>query len=754
MSALPARTAVPAMWVLDSLPQLIARRLDAAVSGFCASNPVSAVALIVLSHGQARAVAAAGYAEFSSETIEALAMRLLDDQPTEPIILRPAEVPEFRFSSDEAPFAVLHPVFAHHLLCGAVLLEAKPETDIATLGRAVPDAGTFWSEFLNEIGLYWQLAVCEHRLVESGRELEAARSAVERLTETVEQADRDRERFVANVNYVLRAPLTAILGYCEVLQDTTYGALNSTQADFLQQIETGGQDLLRVVDDLMSLSRLERGNEPLDVREFDIERLFESLEATFTPVANRRGVKFIVTPDPACELIVGDEERLREGLSHLLDNAFKFTSPGGTVWLTGEVVYAPGNLQNLEIAVQDTGISVGADQRQRVYQALLQSPTSAVAPGLDVGLAIASRVVSLHGSRVSLETESDTGCRVSFLLPHRHSAQARFRPMVAILESSSEIGELLKLVLEGEGIEVVVPAVAEASIEQLYATQLEGAAWRLPDVIVLDAALPRGDGFELCRIIKQRESTRHIPVVMLTVSPETTEKLRGLEVGATDVLTKPVNRKELVARVKALVSQKREFETMLKAYNSARHRAITDGLTGLFNHGYFVEKMSRQAEVVRRDGQPMSVILFDVDRFKHYNDTNGHEAGNGLLKDLARVMGRCFRRSDFLARYGGEEFVILLPNTPKNQAAVLAERLRKRVAEHPFTGREGQPGGKLTVSLGVAAMPNDADDPKDLLELADRALYRAKESGRNRVCVVETGSDGKPKNSGHWKVSG
>jgi diguanylate cyclase (GGDEF)-like protein len=276
----------------------------------------------------------------------------------------------------------------------------------------------------------------------------------------------------------------------------------------------------------------------------------------------------------------------------------------------------------------------------------------------------------------------------------------------------------------------------------------------LPDVIVLDAALPRGDGFELCRIIKQRESTRHIPVVMLTVSPETTEKLRGLEVGATDVLTKPVNRKELVARVKALVSQKREFETMLKAYNSARHRAITDGLTGLFNHGYFVEKMNRQAEVVRRDGQPMSVILFDVDRFKHYNDTNGHEAGNGLLKDLARVMGRCFRRSDFLARYGGEEFVILLPNTPKNQAAVLAERLRKRVAEHPFAGREGQPGGKLTVSLGVAAMPNDADDPKDLLELADRALYRAKESGRNRVCVVETGSDGKPKNSGHWKVSG
>jgi diguanylate cyclase (GGDEF)-like protein len=743
------------MWVTDTLSQSTVRRLDAALAGLCAASPISAAALAVFSLGQACVVGAAGYAEFAAETIESMLLRVLDDQPVDPVVVIPADVPDFRFSSDDAPFALAYPIYARHLLCGAVLLEARPDTDADTLVRAIRDAETFWSEFLNEIGLCWQLAECELRLAEANRDLEATRGAVERLTEAVEQADRDKERFVANVNYELRAPLTAILGYCEVLQDTAYGSFNSTQADFLQQIETGGQDLLRVVDDLLSLSRLERSNEPLDVREFDIGRLFESIEATFAPVANRRGVKLMVTPDPACELIVGDEERLREALTHLLDNAFKFTSAGGTVWLTGEVVYASGSVQNLEIAVQDTGASVAAEQRQRVYQALTQSGTAAVAtPGLDVGLAIANRVISLHGSRVSLESESETGCRVSFLMPHRHSAQARFRPMVAILESSSEISELLKLVLEGEGIEVVVPMVADASIEQLYATQLEGAAWRLPDVIVLDAALPRGDGFELCRIIKQRETTRHIPVVMLTVSPETTEKLRGLEVGATDVLTKPVNRKELVARVKALVSQKREFETMLKAYNSARHRAITDGLTGLFNHGYFVEKLTRQAEVVRRDGQPMSVILFDVDRFKHYNDTNGHEAGNGLLKELARVMGRCFRRSDFLARYGGEEFVILLPNTPKNQAAVLAERLRKRVAEHPFAGRETQPGGKLTVSLGVAAMPADVNDPKDLLELADRALYRAKESGRNRVCVVETGEDGKPKNSGYWKVSG
>ncbi|MFQ3639384.1 MAG: GGDEF domain-containing protein [Chloracidobacterium sp.] len=179
---------------------------------------------------------------------------------------------------------------------------------------------------------------------------------------------------------------------------------------------------------------------------------------------------------------------------------------------------------------------------------------------------------------------------------------------------------------------------------------------------------------------------------------------------------------------------------------------MTDGLTGLFNHAYFMEKLARKSELVERNGQMLSIIMLDVDRFKHFNDTNGHEAGNELLRDLSRLMERCFRRSDLLARYGGEEFVVLLPNTPKSQAAILAERLRRRVAEYPFAGRESQPDGRLTISLGVASLPSDTSDYKQLLELADRALYRAKQSGRNRVCVVETEATGQPRPSGFWKV--
>src|SRR5690606_21785315 len=138
--------------------------------------------------------------------------------------------------------------------------------------------------------------------------------------------------------------------------------------------------------------------------------------------------------------------------------------------------------------------------------------------------------------------------------------------------------------------------------------------------------------------------------------------------------------------------------------------AVTDGLTGLYNHRHLHERLTLEVERSARNGLPLSILMIDVDHFKHYNDHHGHPAGDELLRQLSRIMRDGRRANDFVARYGGEEFAVVLVDTPKLTAAQLAERLREQVADFPFAHAEDQPGGKLTISIGVASFPDDAPD--------------------------------------------
>ncbi|MFQ3590322.1 MAG: diguanylate cyclase [Chloracidobacterium sp.] len=739
------------MWVSKSLTPELIYRLQQAAGNLSRQLGNVPLAIAFFDDERFRLLAAVGYEDFARESLElALTERQVAIQSQGLIVERRADLPSFPFAVEASPGIVIRRLALDHLLCGAVLIEGDPPSNVEA---AFDGQELAWAFLLRESGWCARLTEAEAQVAEVSRQLEATRHAVERLTELGEQAIRDREKFIANVDYELRAPLTTVLGYCEMVQDAAYGSLTETQREFIQHIESGGQALLHIVDDLMRLVRLERGGDALEVREFSAARLFQSLQSAFAPVAERRQVKLTFVLDPACEMLVGDENRLYEALSQLLDDALRYIPRGGVLSLTGELQRISRNVQNLVVTLQDNMSGIVAEQRLAIYHSLIQSGgTGLPERGIALGLSVTQRILQLHGAMLTVSGDAARGCRLTFSLPHRIGLPLSDTPQVLIVDGSAESGNLLRNILESESLKAQLIVVAgNETAATLHANHFETAS-RLPDVVIIDAALPMVDGYELCRLIKQVEATRYLPVLMLTASLETTEKLHGLEVGATDVLAKPVNRKELIMRVKALINQKREFEAMLRAYHSAKHRAITDGLTGLFNHAYFMEKLARKSELVERNGQMLSIIMLDVDRFKHFNDTNGHEAGNELLRDLSRLMERCFRRSDLLARYGGEEFVVLLPNTPKSQAAILAERLRRRVAEYPFAGRESQPDGRLTISLGVASLPSDTSDYKQLLELADRALYRAKQSGRNRVCVVETEATGQPRPSGFWKV--
>jgi diguanylate cyclase (GGDEF)-like protein len=163
------------------------------------------------------------------------------------------------------------------------------------------------------------------------------------------------------------------------------------------------------------------------------------------------------------------------------------------------------------------------------------------------------------------------------------------------------------------------------------------------------------------------------------------------------------------------------------------HRAITDPLTGLYNIGFFRQRLEIEIERARATSDPVSLVIFDIDHFKHYNDTQGHLEGNRVLVTVAEILKKTGRRGDVPARYGGEEFVALLYGATRDEAWRFAETMRAAVAAHAFPAGESQPLGRLTVSAGVATFPLDATDDETLIKAADTNLYRAKDAGRNRV---------------------
>lgn len=266
-------------------------------------------------------------------------------------------------------------------------------------------------------------------------------------------------------------------------------------------------------------------------------------------------------------------------------------------------------------------------------------------------------------------------------------------------------------------------------------------------LVFTDIAMGGMSGIELLQELKLLHPDTQVIIVTSHASLDTA--ITALRSGAYDYLLKPfeeldvistvadraIEKINLIVKNEGLIKQlEKKNEELEQANKALQNLAIRDGLTGLFNHRYFQEALA--AEVLRssRHGRAFSLIFLDVDFFKRYNDTHGHPEGDKVLRSLGKILHDRLRRSDILARYGGEEFVILLPETPKDVAMNMAEDMRRFVEEQPFSGQETQPMGKLTISMGIATFHEDGSDGSTLLEHADKALYQAKDNGRNTVC--------------------
>jgi two-component system cell cycle response regulator len=306
----------------------------------------------------------------------------------------------------------------------------------------------------------------------------------------------------------------------------------------------------------------------------------------------------------------------------------------------------------------------------------------------------------------------------------------------------SLVGELLR----DEGHNVMLAEDGEDALEK-YKEE-----WH--EIVFSDIRMPKLTGIELLgKIKKLNELTQFI---IMTSHASVDNSIEALKKGAFDYILKPFDDLDVVIdaanRAKANLSAIREQRYLLNTLSRQneelgtlnkkfRELAIRDGLTGLYNHRHGRGRLREEVDRARKFRRKLSLLFIDLDHFKHFNDAHGHQAGDEVLHSLGKLMSGVARDSDTVARWGGEEFIIIAPETDKKQACKLAELIRIQVAEFAFPHADKQPLGHLSLSVGVATLANGIERAEDLLGLADKAVYKAKESGRNRTVFCRSEED-------------
>ena len=253
------------------------------------------------------------------------------------------------------------------------------------------------------------------------------------------------------------------------------------------------------------------------------------------------------------------------------------------------------------------------------------------------------------------------------------------------------------------------------------------------DLLIVSLDLTNFDALRLCSQVRSLDRTRNIPILAVTEPDNSARMLRGLEIGVNDYLMRPIDKNELLARARSQVRKRRYAERLRDNVQMSIEMAITDALTGLFNRRYMESHLGSLIEQAIARGKPLTALVIDIDYFKSINDTHGHDAGDDVLREFALRIKRSIRGIDLACRCGGEEFVVVMPETDMAVAAMVAERLRRRIAADPFVIQQGAGSVPVTISIGIAGLRGKDDSAAALVKRADQALYRAKRDGRNRV---------------------
>jgi two-component system cell cycle response regulator len=346
-------------------------------------------------------------------------------------------------------------------------------------------------------------------------------------------------------------------------------------------------------------------------------------------------------------------------------------------------------------------------------------------------LQLISRVKSL----VRLKTLTD-----ELRIRHDTTREAGIGDILRLQEGRlEEQAQVLLVDSRGASQERIIKAlkpIAEVSAMSDPQAAVFEAAENPFDLVIVNSNLEDYDPLRLCSQIRSLERTRFIPILLITEQGDEQMIIRALDLGVNDYIVRPLDPNEMIARTLTQVRRKRYNDRLRNSVRQTIELAVTDGLTGLHNRRYLDTHLRTLFARAKVRGRPLTLCITDIDRFKQVNDVYGHDAGDEVLKEFAGRIRSTVRGADLACRFGGEEFVVVMPDTPAEVAATVAERLRGMIEARPFQLRSGESPLMLTASMGIATIGPGVETPEQLLKQADRALYEAKNSGRNRVVAA------------------
>jgi len=299
---------------------------------------------------------------------------------------------------------------------------------------------------------------------------------------------------------------------------------------------------------------------------------------------------------------------------------------------------------------------------------------------------------------------------------------------ILVAEDNPVFQGMLKNLLSKWGYDVVLATDGAEAWKKLQGPDA-------PYLALLDWMMPGLDGVEICRRVRAAAKERYVYVLLLTAKTEQKDLVEGMDAGADDYITKPFNTHELRVRLRAGRRILDLQQELLVAKDALREQATHDGLTGLWNRNAILEILQKELARSSRERSPLAVLMADLDNFKQINDTQGHLAGDAVLRETARRMSDHVRGYDSIGRYGGEEFLIILPGCDQAGGVGQAERVRASIGDRPFDVASASI--KVTCSLGISCTHRaDVTDIDTLIRSADAAMYHAKHRGRDRVEVL------------------
>ena len=569
----------------------------------------------------------------------------------------------------------------------------------------------------------------EHDIARKNEEIRTTLQELESTFEELQHSDRLKMESLTVISNELASPIRKILNHATKLIDSLSRPLKPELINQVNQIQDQAIFLKAISENINQLIDMESEVATVSGAELDIAEVTRQIVRELEPKAKRKMVTLEVKMPAEPLKLSGDPERFTVMLNLLLEQALMVAHIRTKLEITGQLLE---KMSQVHLDVRYTGPLL----TNTPNTAKLQSKMN-----LLIGLPLARRVISqYHGSLQFLKDGAQS--RIAILLPLAQK-EGEERPNRVMIADEREMD---RMIVRGV-IEHQYPGSVILESEEPFEFLDNYEDFR-PDLVVIDPDFAE-PGWTNHRIIAALVQDRRHSCPVLAVSglyQDFAERTIAIERGVTDFLAKPYSIFDIQFKVNSMIQSHRKVETLHETMDQAQRQAFTDGLTRIANRKNFDGFLETQINYSRQTKKPCSLIMIDVDNFKHYNDTNGHQMGDEVLKGFAQILTKSVRSSDLPARYGGEEFVIVLPETKKDMAVVIAEKVRRALMEFDFPNGKNQPLGFVSASFGVSTFDEDANTGEGLLKAADDCLYLAKDMGRNVVVQAPA--------SAHQKAAG